>query len=345
MRTINTIEAVGTILCHDLTRIVEGVVRETAFRKGHVVAEEDLPILLSMGKTRLYVWDPGPNMVHENEAAEALADLCSLRDGFDLSIAKEGKIELSAKSDGLFLIDSNLLDEINDHDEIAVAARHGGVQVKAGDKVAALKIVPLAVPRDALDRIGALALGRPLMRVEPYVVERAAIVATGSEIFNGRIKDAFTPVVEAKIAEYGARTIMKSVCDDDAAHIASKILASKEAGAELVVCTGGMSVDPDDLTPGAVKASGAEIVCYGTPVLPGAMFLVAYLENVPVLCLPGCVMYGKRTVFDVLMPRIAAGRRITRREIRRLGKGGLCLSCPSCVFPACGFGRGFDYSL
>ncbi|MDR1297441.1 MAG: molybdopterin-binding protein [Deltaproteobacteria bacterium] len=346
MRTIDTVDAVGTVLCHDLTRIVRDAVKETAFRKGHVVRREDIEVLLSMGKTRLFVWDLGRDMVHENDAVRALADHVNLGGGgFDLTEAKEGRLDVSTRERGLFLVDVPLLGEVNDHDEIGVAVRQSGVHVSPGDKLAALKIIPLAVSKETLASVKKTVGDKPLLEVRPYLPLRAAVVATGSEVYHGRIKDGFTPVVEEKLAAYGIEVFSKAVCDDDTDEIAGRVRDALDAGAGIIVCTGGMSVDPDDLTPGAIRASGAEIVTYGSPALPGAMFLMAYIGDVPVLGLPGCVMFGRKTVFDIVMPRIAAGLKVTRREIRGLGHGGLCLSCQSCIFPNCGFGRAEPYSL
>jgi molybdenum cofactor synthesis domain-containing protein len=201
------------------------------------------------------------------------------------------------------------------------------------------------VHRDKIEQVRRRLDGRPLMEIRPWLGLSAAVVATGSEVFSGRIKDQFTPVVVEKLAEFGIKAPWRAVCDDKLESIASAIRGFLAKGADMIICTGGMSVDPDDLTPGAIKAAGAELVSYGAPALPGAMFLVAYIGQVPVIGLPGCVMFGKRTIFDVILPRIAAGLKITRREIRGLGHGGLCLDCPVCVFPNCGFGRGWAYSL
>ncbi|MDR1050704.1 MAG: molybdopterin-binding protein [Deltaproteobacteria bacterium] len=339
MKTIDTPNAVGTILCHDLTRIVKGKVKETAFRKGHVIQPADIDPLLSMGKTRLYVWDPGPGMVHENEAVETLASHCHLAGQFNLTQAKEGRIDVYSRKSGLYLVNVSLLEKLNVIEEIVVAVRLGGVDVKKGDLLAGIKIIPLAIHQSKLEKIKEIQSDVPLMTVKPFKKLKAAIIATGSEIYNGRIRDTFTPTVEEKIARYGIKTVSKVVCDDSAEDIKNQILASREAGAELILCTGGMSVDPDDLTPGAIRETGAEVVTYGTPVLPGAMLMVAYLGDVPVLGLPGCVMHDTKTVFDVIMPRVAAGVRLSRDEISRMGHGGLCLSCRTCVFPNCGFGR------
>jgi molybdenum cofactor synthesis domain-containing protein len=344
MKTIKTQDAIGTILCHDLTRIVKDELKETTFRKGHVIQPQDIELLLSMGKQNLYVWELEADMLHENEAAAALKEAC-LKEGFIASEANEGRVSVKAGADGLFLVDLARLEAVNDFDEISVAVRVSGTPVKKGDEVAGFKIIPLVLHRGIIDHIKLRLDGRPLMEIKPYLPLKAAVVATGSELYNGRIKDQFTPVVENKLAEFGIQTVSKTICDDKIEMISGAIRSFLEQGVDFIICTGGMSVDPDDLTPGAIKAAGAEVITYGAPALPGAMFLIAYIGKVPVVGLPGCVMFGKRTIFDIILPKIAVGLRITRQEIRRLGHGGLCLSCKSCIFPACSFGRGWAHSL
>jgi molybdenum cofactor synthesis domain-containing protein len=344
MKTIKTQDAVGSVLCHDLTRIVKDQIKETAFRKGHIVQQEDLELLLSMGKKHLYVWELGPEMLHENEAAMALKELFS-HDSFLATEAREGRINLKARENGLFLVDLAKLEAINDFDDISVAVRISGTPVSCGDVVAGFKVIPLVVDKDLIEQIKQVLNGSHLMEVKPYLPLKAAIIATGSEVYSGLIKDQFTPVVESKLLEFGIQTVYKTICDDDLKMMGEAIDNFISKGVDLLICTGGMSVDPDDLTPGAIRAAGAEVVSYGAPTFPGAVLLMAYIGKIPVLGLPGCVMFGKRTIFDILLPRIAAGLRVTRKEIRHLGHGGICLSCPSCIFPSCAFGRGWAYSL
>lgn len=343
MKKIATVDAAGTVLCHDLTRIVKGAGKDAAFRRGHVVAAEDIPHLLSMGKEHLFVWDLGDDMLHEDDAAAILLDICR-GERMAASRVKEGKIELRAETDGLFVADTRRLDALNRLGEISVAARHSGFPVVKGDKLAGFRVIPLAVSREKMARATALAGASPLFRLLPFKPMRAGVVATGGEVFHKRIPDTFTPVVADKLAQFGSTVAAHVVCDDDMDGIAAAVRKFLDDGLDLVVCTGGMSVDPDDRTPGAIKAAGAEVVCYGTPALPGAMFLVAYKGDVPVVGLPGCVMYEKKTVFDIVLPRIAAGRRVTRDELAGIGNGGLCLGCPACIFPACGFGKGYSYA-
>lgn len=338
MKLIKTTDAAGHVLCHDLTQIIPGEYKGARFRKGHVVTEEDIPILLSMGKENLYIFELDEDSVHENDAAEVLCRICR-GDNITRGEVKEGKIELSADADGVFLLDRERLDRINSIDEIMIAACKGNTAVKKGDKLAGTRVIPLVIDKKKLDEAEAIMSGEPIMSVRPYIIKKAAVVTTGSEFFHGRIEDRFTPVLIDKLKAYGIEVIRHTVTDDGIDNVINAINASRE-GAELILCTGGMSVDPDDNTPGAIRASGAEIVTYGAPVLPGAMLMLGYYDDgVPVLGLPGCVMYAKATVFDLIMPRIAAGVRLSKKDFVAYGEGGLCLGCKPCTYPHCPFGK------
>ena len=313
MKLIDTKDAVGHVLCHDLTQIIPGVTKDARFRKGHIVAPEDIPVLLSMGKEHLYVWEKEPGTLHENEAAERLRALCQ-NEHMHPTPVKEGKIELIADCDGLFRVDVERLNALNDVEELMIATRHTNTAVRRGDKLAGTRIIPLVI--------------------------QEGLITTGSEVAKGLIQDAFTPVIVDKLAACGITVMEHCLPGDDRAAITAAALDFHAKGVDLVLCTGGMSVDPDDRTPGAIKDTGAEIISYGAPVLPGAMFLLAYFaDGTPILGLPGCVMYAKATVFDLVLPRIAAGVPISRRELKSLGHGGLCLSCPECRYPICPFGK------
>lgn len=343
MKLIRTEDAVGSVLCHDLTQIIKGVTKDAVFRKGHIVQPEDIPVLLSIGKEHLYVWEADESMLHENDAARILVDLCK-SEGMSESAVKEGKIELAAAVDGLFKVDSKRLQLVNSFGQMMIATRHGNTPVHKGDKLCGTRIIPLVIEKEKMQRVQELCGAEPLLKLLPYKIKRAAVLATGSEVFHGRIKDTFTPVIEAKLAEFGVDVIHKEILDDAPEQITAAIKSViEEKGAELVLCTGGMSVDPDDQTPLAIKNTGARIVSYGAPVLPGAMFLLAYYgeAQVPVLGLPGCVMYAKRTIFDLALPRVLARDLITAEELAALGEGGLCLNCDVCTYPACGFGKGW----
>lgn len=339
MKLIRTEDAVGHVLCHDMTQIIKDAYKDARFRKGHVVTAEDIPVLLSMGKEHLYVWEMTPGMVHENDAAERLYALCA-NDHMDRSEVKEGKIELRAACDGLFRVRSEALIAVNSIDDIMIATRHGNTAVKRGDKLAGTRVIPLIIEEETLAAAEQAAGGKPLLELLPYVKKTAAIVATGNEVKKGLIQDTFTPVVRQKLAAYGIETIAVTYSGDGVEHVASSIAQMRATGAEIIICTGGMSVDPDDSTPGGIKASGANIVTYGAPVLPGAMFLLGYYEDgTTVMGLPGCVMYAGATIFDLVLPRIAAGVEVTKKDLVVLGEGGLCLGCKPCHWPECPFGK------
>ena len=321
MKLIRTEEAVGHVLCHDMTQIIKDQYKDARFRKGHIVTEEDIPVLLSMGKEHLYVWEMNENMVHENDAAERLLALCG-QENMTRSEVKEGKIELKAACDGLFRVDSRRLVAVNSLEEIMIATRHGNTAVKKGDKLAGMRVIPLVIEEEKLKAAKAAAGEEPLLELLPYVKKTAAIVATGSEVKKGLIQDTFTPVVRDKLAAYGIETLSVAYPGDAVEDIVSAIAEARETHADLILCTGGMSVDPDDNTPGAIRRSGADIITYGAPVLPGAMFLLGYYEDGAAVCgLPGCVMYAGATVFDLVLPRLAAGVRVERRDLIALGEG------------------------
>ncbi|MBQ9458859.1 MAG: molybdopterin-binding protein [Oscillospiraceae bacterium] len=339
MKQIRTEDAVGQVLCHDMTQIIPGEYKGPRFKKGHIVTEEDIPVLLSMGKENLYVFELRAGMLHENDAAERMCTLC-LNDGMERGEPGEGKIELFAARDGLFRVDRERLDAVNAIDELMIATRHGNTAVRAGDKLAGTRVIPLVIEEKKLAEAEAIVGGKPLLELLPFKLRRAGVVTTGSEVFHGRIEDKFTPVVAQKLAAFGIEMTEHRTVGDGVENIRAAIDELRGTGVELILCTGGMSVDPDDNTPGAIRASGARIVTYGAPVLPGAMFLLGYFDDGrPVMGLPGCVMYARSTIFDLVLPRVAAGVELTRRDFTTLGEGGLCLGCKPCTYPNCGFGK------
>lgn len=340
MKLMKTEDAVGQVLCHDITQIIKGVTKDAVFRKGHIITEEDIPVLLSVGKDNIYIWEKDDTMLHENEAAQILYDICK-NDHMHPSDVKEGKIELIADCDGLLKVDREKLKKVNSLGEMMIATRHGDTYVKKGDKLAGTRIIPLVIKKEKMETAQAVCSDGPILTLKPFHKKKFAVLTTGNEVYYHRIEDTFTPVIQEKLAEFGAEMIFHEVYDDDASKITDGCRRAMEAGADLVFCTGGMSVDPDDKTPLAIKNTGARIVSYGAPVLPGAMFLLAYAENgTPIVGLPGCVMYSKRTIFDLVLPRLIADDEVTAEELAGLGEGGLCLNCKVCTFPNCGFGKG-----
>ncbi|MDD7281370.1 MAG: molybdopterin-binding protein [Erysipelotrichaceae bacterium] len=336
MKKIKVEDAIGQVLCHDMTQIIKDVSKDAKFRKGHIVQEEDIPILLSMGKETVYVWENDETMMHENEAAEVLCSLC-LNENMKRSEVKEGKIEICSTIDGLFKIQSDKLRQVNHLGEMMIATRHSNTVVHPNDKLAGMRIIPLVIKKEKMEPVQRIE--GPIFEIKPFQIKKAAIITTGSEVYKGRIKDTFTPVLIDKLKEYNVSVMYHKICDDNDEMVTQAILEAIHQGAQFVLCTGGMSVDPDDKTPLAIKNTGANIITYGAPVLPGAMFLLSYLKDVPIVGLPGCVMYAKRTIFDIMLPRILAKDEIKKEEIYDLGEGGLCLNCKVCTYPNCGFGK------
>ena len=338
MKIIKTEDAVGQVLCHDMTQIIPGKYKDARFRKGHIVTEEDIPILLSMGKENLYVWEMKEGILHENDAAVRMCNMC-LSEGMTKSEVKEGKIELRASVEGLFVVDTEKLNAINSIDDLMIATIHGNTLVKPGDKLCGTRVIPLVIEEEKIAKAEEITEGKPILSILPMKLKKAGIITTGSEVFHGRIEDSFTPVVKKKLLNVGIETVKHIMLDDGMDNIVNAINEMRAAGVDIIICTGGMSVDPDDNTPGAIKKAGAEIVTYGAPVLPGAMFLLGYFDEMPIMGLPGCVMYAKATIFDMVLPRVAAGIRMTKKDFVEMGEGGLCLGCDNCHFPNCGYGK------
>lgn len=339
MLKVRVEDAVGMVLCHDITQIIPGEFKGRAFRKGHIVATEDIPKLLQIGKENLYVWEKKAGYLHEDEAAQRMAAAIA-GSNIILTEPKEGKINLIAGLRGLLAIHLTGLNEINHEQQVVVSTLHRNQVVEQGTIVAGTRVVPLVIDQHIIENVeGHARRYKPVIEVKPLVAKRVGVIVTGSEVYKGRIEDKFSPVVIEKVTELGCRIIRKINVTDSIEMIAGAIRTMLSEGAELVLITGGMSVDPDDLTPAGLVAAGGTIAAYGAPVLPGSMFMVAYIGDIPVLGLPGCVMYAKSTIFDLVLPRILAGERISRQDITVLGHGGLCMSCSPCRFPSCPFGK------
>ncbi|MDR0882823.1 MAG: molybdopterin-binding protein [Candidatus Adiutrix sp.] len=341
MKSIPVKEAVGLILCHDITEIVPGQYKTTAFRRGHVVRPEDLEHLLRIGKENLYVWSDQPDgQVHEDDAARRIARAIA---GPNISYGDplEGRINLKSDIHGLFVMDLDYLNALNDIPDVSVAAINTLREVQPGQDLAGTRVIPLCVAEESLAGVEALARERgPLMKVLPFIKHRVGVITTGSEVFHGRIQDAFTPVLRRKFEAWGSEIAFHTIVPDQPSDTVSAIRQALAENCTLVAVTGGMSVDPDDKTPAAIREVCGEVVTYGTPVFPGAMFMLGYHRGVPVTGLPGCVMYKRASIFDLIAPRLLAGQRLTRRDFTRLGHGGYCEQCPDCHYPNCSFGRG-----
>ncbi len=334
MKTIHVTRATGMVLGQDLTRVTEQS-KGVAFRKGHIISSEDVPMLLSMGKDHIYVMQIRPGAVHENEAAQRLANAVA-GEGIGLDESSEGKVNMRADASGLVAINRALLMKINSLKGIAVSTIHDGTVVREGQFIASAKIVPLSIPDNILNKVESVCR-QSIISVRRLPARKVGLIITGNEVFYGRIEDRFEGVIRKKVTELGSEVTETIFLPDDRDRIAQAInrLAS---GNDLVFLTGGMSVDPDDVTPAAVRKSGARVVVYGTPVLPGAMFLLAYLGQKPIIGIPACGMFSKITILDVVLPRVLMGEKINRRYIASLGHGGLCRTCDGgCRYPECAF--------
>ena len=339
MKQIRIEDAVGCILSHDVTKIVPGEFKGRLFKKGHVIKEEDIEKLLDIGKEHIYVWEPKENELHENDAAIRIKDLV-LGEGCTISEEiKEGKIDFFADRQGVLKINKDLLLKLNMVGEIIVSTMHNNTPVKKGEKIGATRVIPLIINEEKIIEAENL-IKEKIIRVEEIKPKKAVLITTGNEVYKGRIKDAFLPVMEEKLGYYGSEIIRQVMLPDDKEMISENIIkAIEEDKVDVVICTGGMSVDPDDVTPSAIKDCNGEIVTYGAPVLPGAMFLLAYYKNTPILGVPSCAMYAKRTILDLVLPRVLADEKLTFEDIASYGNGGMCLSCEICSFPHCSFGK------
>jgi molybdenum cofactor synthesis domain-containing protein len=378
-------QAVGTVLAHDITEIRPGEFKGRAFKKGHVIREEDVCHLQRLGKEHLFVLNIADDELHENDAAPALANALMGSGVKSAGEPKEGKIDIIAERDGLLMINREALLEFNMLGDVMCATLHNNTLVKQGELVAGTRAIPLVVKRSVVEeavRIAKEVQGSEFKVQSSGVIEvkelrkpRAGVVITGNEVYHGRIKDAFAPVITKKIEEFGGELVGIYYAPDDKEFITDRLRELVNAGADLLITTGGMSVDPDDVTRFAIRELGATDITYGSSVLPGAMFLVAYLQKtedrgqkiedrgqrtdnrnenrnslssdicaltsefIPILGIPACGMYAKTTVFDLVLPRVLAGERVGRRELAELGHGGLCMKCDVCRYPVCPFGK------
>ena len=339
MKQIRIEDSVGCILSHDVTKIVPGEFKGRLFKKGHVIREEDIPKLLDIGKEHIYVWEPKKGQLHENDAAIRIKDLVLGQGCYISEEIKEGKIDFFANTQGIVKINKDLLLKLNLLGEIIVSTIHNNTPVKKGEKIGATRVIPLIIDEKKILEAEKI-IKEKIISVEEIKPKKAVLITTGNEVYKGRIKDAFLPVMKEKLEYYGSEIVKQIILPDNKEMITENILkAIEEDKVDMIICTGGMSVDPDDVTPSAIKDCKGEIVTYGAPVLPGAMFLLAYYKNIPILGVPSCAMYSKRTIFDLVLPRILADEKLSFEDIARFGNGGMCLNCEICSFPHCSFGK------
>lgn len=337
MKKVKVQDAIGMTLCHDITAMVDGF-KGAAFKRGHVITQEDIPKLLDIGKQHVFIWEENAGEIHEEDAARRLSQMTTVNGAHYGSIS-EGKVQLFADQDGMFRVDKALLAAVNRIGDITITTLPDHYPVKAGDRLASMRIVPLVTEERQIAEAEAFCAGKQLYDLRPFKPLKVGIIITGSEIYHGRIKDKFEHVARAKLAHYPAEILGVHVCDDELDMIVGAGRTLLAEGAELLIFSGGMSVDPDDLTPSAIREMGAEIVSYGVPSQPGNMTLVAYLDQAALLGVPGAAISRPTTMFDVLLPQIFCGDPLTKDDLIRLGEGGLCQMCDNCHFPNCTFGR------
>lgn len=337
MKKVKVQDAIGMTLCHDITAMVDGF-KGAAFKRGHVITQEDIPKLLDIGKQHVFIWEENAGEIHEEDAARRLSQMTTVNGAHYGSIS-EGKVQLFADQDGMFRVDKALLAAVNRIGDITITTLPDHYPVKAGDRLASMRIVPLVTEERQVAEAEALCADKQLYDLRPFKPLKVGIIITGSEIYHGRIKDKFERVARAKLAHYPAEILGVHVCDDELDMIVGAGRTLLAEGAELLIFSGGMSVDPDDLTPSAIREMGAEIVSYGVPSQPGNMTLVAYLDQAALLGVPGAAISRPTTMFDVLLPQIFCGDPLTKDDLIRLGEGGLCQMCDNCHFPNCTFGR------
>lgn len=337
MKKIEVEKAVGMTLCHDITAMRDGF-KGAAFKRGHVITEEDVPKLLDLGKRTVFIWEENAGEIHEDDCARRMAAMAQVN-GAHYTEPSEGKVLLIADERGMFRVNTDLLRKINSIGDITISTIPDHFPVEAGMRLASMRIVPLVTEEEQIISAEKLCEESKLLELYPYKDKKVGVIITGSEIYSGRIKDKFEPVVRRKLSNYPCEILGVTICDDDLDMITSTAEGYIKAGADFLIFTGGMSVDPDDLTPTAIRRLGASIVTHGVPSQPGNMTLVAYLNNIAILGVPGAAISMPTTMFDVLLPQIFTGIKLTKDDLINLGDGGLCQICSSCHFPNCTFGR------
>jgi hypothetical protein len=330
-------EAVGKILSHDITKIVKDEFKGRLFKKGHVIRECDIEPLRSAGKNNIYVLELVNDEIHEDSAGTRLGEAAA-GEGVIITEPKESRVNLFSNQKGVLKINQQLLRKVNSLPNIVLSTLPSNSVVSEGDMIAATKIIPLSIKESVLQKAEAIMKSAPVIQVTPLVKKHVSVIITGNEVYSKKVTDSFGPVLTQKVSDLGSEIQDISFAPDNAQEITNLITTAVNSGAELIMVTGGMSVDPDDVTPLAISMAGAKIVQYGSPVMPGAMFLLGYLKGIPIVGIPACGMYSKATVLDLMLPRILIGERITKKDFAELAHGGLCRSCPQCHFPNCSFG-------
>lgn len=339
MKIVKVEEAIGMVVAHDLTKIVPGEFKGARFKKGHIIEEQDIEEMKSMGKNHVYVMEINSENLHEDEAANEVGQAIK---GINTCFINpsEGKVNIFALCDGLLKINLELLYEINNVKDIVVSTLHNNTVVRKNAIIAAAKVTPLTIKKNHIETVKELTKNhKGIIDVVPFTVKKVGIVITGTEVYEGIVEDKFAPLIKSKVINYGASIKDVVFVPDELDKIVSAINKFKDECCDLIICSGGMSVDADDVTPIAIEKASLEVVTYGSPVIPGAMFMLAYSNDITLVGLPACGMFFNITIFDILLPRIMADDKITKRQISELSHGGLCLRCEVCNYPICPFGK------
>ena len=337
MKKVRVEDAVGLTLCHDLTEMRDGF-KGAAFRRGHVIAKEDIPHMLDIGKRTVFVWEENAGEIHEEDAALRMAAMVPVA-GAHYTAPSEGKVLLLSDMDGMLRVDTELLRDINSIGDLTISTLPSHYPVHPGMRLASMRIVPLVTKEENILRAEEMCRGKKLLELFPYRPLKTGILITGSEIYHGRIKDKFETVARKKLAQYPGQVLGAEICDDDLDMLVNTAKDFIRRGADFLIFSGGMSVDPDDLTPTAIRRLGCDVVTHGVPSQPGNMTLMAYLSDIPVMGVPGAAVSLPTTIFDVMLPQVFSGIKFTREELINLGDGGLCQLCGNCHYPNCTFGR------
>ncbi len=338
IKKISVEKAVGKVAAHDMTQIIPDEFKGVRFKKGDIIKEEDISILKDMGKENIYVLELDDNHLHEDEAAKVMADYF-ISENIRLSEPHEGKISLIAEVDGILNINKDILFKANTEDDILITTGHSKSPIQKGEIIAGVRINPLVIEKSKIDRVEKILSRAEIFSIASFQDYKVGVVITGNEVYEGRIEDKFLPTLKRKFRRWGGKLLDYRYVPDNTDEIKEALLELKEKGAEILLTGGGMSVDPDDVTPAGIRKTKANVVKYGVPVLPGNKLMVAYLEDIPILGLPACVIFEEITVFDIVYPRILTGEKINKEKLVKLSYGGLCHHCPVCQYPHCSFGK------
>lgn len=337
MKKVKVEDSVGLTLCHDITAMYDGF-KGVAFKRGHIITKEDIPKLLDYGKKNVFIWEENAGEIHEEDAAIRLANMTRITSGHYTDVS-EGKILLISDVEGLFVVDEKLLYDINSIGDITITTIQNHYHIKKGQRLVSMRIVPLVTKIEQIEKAEELTKNNKLYDIYPFKKKKVGVIITGSEVYTGRVIDKFEPVCRNKLSKFDADILGVKICDDDVKMIENVANDFINNGAEILIFTGGMSVDPDDITPSAIRNIGANIISHGVPSQPGNMTLVAYKGDVAMVGVPGAAISLPITTFDVLLPQLFTDLKITKEDLLNLAVGGLCQLCDKCHYPNCTFGK------